>query len=71
MALRSDEIHVFAVGIGIINSFELLLIADDARRLFTVENFDELKSSERSIVNQVCESEHLPSQGNMNVLLGV
>ncbi|KAM6142961.1 LOW QUALITY PROTEIN: collagen alpha-6(VI) chain [Phoenicopterus ruber ruber] len=62
MALRSDGIHVFAVGIGIINSFELFLIAGDARRVFTVQNFDALKTTERSIVNQVCESEDLPSQ---------
>ncbi|KAM9302499.1 collagen alpha-4(VI) chain-like [Morus bassanus] len=62
MALRSDGIHVFAVGIGIINSFELLLIAGDARRVFTVENFDTLKTIERSIVNQVCESKDLPNQ---------
>ncbi|KAM7122024.1 LOW QUALITY PROTEIN: collagen alpha-4(VI) chain-like [Ciconia maguari] len=62
MALGSDGIHVFAVGIGIINSFELLLIAGDARRVFTVENFDVLKTIERSIVNQVCESEDLRSQ---------
>ena len=63
VALRSDGIHVFAIGIGIINSFELLLIASDARRVFTVENLDALKAIKRSIVNQVCESEHLPGQG--------
>ncbi|KAM6210861.1 LOW QUALITY PROTEIN: collagen alpha-4(VI) chain-like [Sarcoramphus papa] len=62
VALRSDRIHVFAIGIGIINSFELLLIAGDARRVFTVENLDALKAIARSIVNQVCESEHLPGQ---------
>ncbi|KFV89229.1 Collagen alpha-4(VI) chain, partial [Fulmarus glacialis] len=62
MALRSDGIHVFAVGIGIINSSELLLIAGDARRVFTAQNFDALKTVERSIVNQVCESKDLPTQ---------
>ena len=63
MALRSNGIHVFAVGIEIINSFELFLISGDARRVFTVENLDALKTIERSIVSQVCESEHLPGQG--------
>ncbi|KAM9646830.1 LOW QUALITY PROTEIN: collagen alpha-6(VI) chain [Morphnus guianensis] len=62
MALRSDGIHVFAVGIGIINFFELLLTAGDARRAFAVENLDALKTIKRSIVNQVCESERLPGQ---------
>uniref|UniRef100_A0A8B9QGF4 VWFA domain-containing protein n=1 Tax=Apteryx owenii TaxID=8824 RepID=A0A8B9QGF4_APTOW len=33
LALRSDGIYVFAVGIGIINSFELLRIAGDARKV--------------------------------------
>lgn len=53
-----------AVGIGVINSFELLVLQG------TVENLDALKTVERDIVNQVCESKHPPTQGNLNILLG-
>uniref|UniRef100_A0A674KHC5 VWFA domain-containing protein n=1 Tax=Terrapene triunguis TaxID=2587831 RepID=A0A674KHC5_9SAUR len=34
IALRNDGIHVFAIGLGIPNSFELLRIAGDARRVY-------------------------------------
>ncbi|KAM6282643.1 LOW QUALITY PROTEIN: collagen alpha-6(VI) chain [Porphyrio hochstetteri] len=60
-AWTSDGIQVFAIGIGIIN-FSKLLIAVDSRRLFTVENLDALKTLERSVVNLIRESKHLPVQ---------
>ncbi|NXC46075.1 CO6A6 protein, partial [Penelope pileata] len=62
MALRSNGIHVFAVGVGIVNSFELLRIAGDASRVFTVENFDALKTIKRAIIDEVCEPKDLPAQ---------
>ncbi|XP_067148283.1 collagen alpha-6(VI) chain-like [Apteryx mantelli] len=72
LALRSDGIHVFAVGIGIINSFELLRIAGDARKVFTVENFDALRAIKRSIVDEVCESGDSPSQDcNIDLSIGI
>ncbi|XP_064361525.1 collagen alpha-6(VI) chain [Dromaius novaehollandiae] len=72
LALRSDGIHVFAVGIGIINSFELLRIAGDARRVFTVENFDALRTIKRNIVDEVCESGDPPSQDcNIDLSIGI
>uniref|UniRef100_A0A8C7EDV7 VWFA domain-containing protein n=1 Tax=Nothoprocta perdicaria TaxID=30464 RepID=A0A8C7EDV7_NOTPE len=56
MALRREGILLFAVGVGTINSFELLRIAGDAKRVFTVESFDALKTIKRHIVEEVCES---------------
>uniref|UniRef100_A0A674KDA6 VWFA domain-containing protein n=1 Tax=Terrapene triunguis TaxID=2587831 RepID=A0A674KDA6_9SAUR len=51
IALRNDGIHVFAIGLGIPNSFELLRIAGDARRVYVLENFEVLKTIERRINN--------------------
>ncbi|KAM8810908.1 collagen alpha-6(VI) chain [Eudromia elegans] len=62
LALRNDGIQVFAVGIGTINSFELLRIAGGASRVFTVESFDALKTIKRHIVEEVCESGDRPSK---------
>lgn len=61
--LRSDGVHVFAVGVGLINSFDLLRIAGDAKRVFTVENFDALKTIKRTVVNELCEYKDIPTQG--------
>uniref|UniRef100_A0A8C4YRR8 VWFA domain-containing protein n=1 Tax=Gopherus evgoodei TaxID=1825980 RepID=A0A8C4YRR8_9SAUR len=63
IALRNDGIHIFAIGIGIPNSFELLRIAGDARRVYVLENFEVLKTIERKIVTEICELEDRPSQG--------
>uniref|UniRef100_A0A674KHC4 VWFA domain-containing protein n=1 Tax=Terrapene triunguis TaxID=2587831 RepID=A0A674KHC4_9SAUR len=63
IALRNDGIHVFAIGLGIPNSFELLRIAGDARRVYVLENFEVLKTIERRIVTEICELEDRPSQG--------
>ncbi|XP_062424459.1 collagen alpha-6(VI) chain-like [Rhea pennata] len=72
LALRTIGIHVFAVGIGIINNFELLRIAGDARRVFTVENFDALRTIKRNIVDEVCESGDSPSQDcNIDLSIGI
>ncbi|NXA48113.1 CO6A6 protein, partial [Nothocercus julius] len=72
LALRNEGIHVFAVGIGTINSFELLRIAGSARRVFTVENFDVLKTIKRHIVEEVCESGDRPIKGcDIDLSIGI
>ncbi|XP_074844397.1 collagen alpha-4(VI) chain-like [Carettochelys insculpta] len=72
IALRNDGIHVFAIGIGIPNSFELLRIAGDARRVYVLENFEELKTTGRKIVSEICELEDRPSQDcNIDVSVGI
>uniref|UniRef100_A0A8C3S4M8 VWFA domain-containing protein n=1 Tax=Chelydra serpentina TaxID=8475 RepID=A0A8C3S4M8_CHESE len=63
IALRNDGIHVFAIGLGIPNSFELLRIAGDACRVYVLENFEVLKTIERKIVTEICELKDRPSQG--------
>uniref|UniRef100_A0A8B9DX88 Collagen alpha-6(VI) chain n=1 Tax=Anser cygnoides TaxID=8845 RepID=A0A8B9DX88_ANSCY len=70
--LRSDGVHVFAVGVGLINSFDLLRIAGDAKRVFTVENFDALKTIKRTVVNELCEYKDIPTQDcNMDLSIGI
>ncbi|OXB68886.1 UNVERIFIED_CONTAM: hypothetical protein H355_003784 [Colinus virginianus] len=68
--LRNNGIHVFAVGVGIVNSFELLRIAGSARRVFTVENFDALKMVKSTIINEICEPED-PANQDCNVDLSI
>ncbi|XP_039379147.1 collagen alpha-6(VI) chain-like isoform X2 [Mauremys reevesii] len=72
IALRNDGIHIFAIGLGIPNSFELLRIAGDARRVYVLENFEVLKTIERKIVTEICELEDRPSQDcNIDVSVGI
>lgn len=63
ITLRNDGIQVFAVGIGFLNSFELVRIAGSAQRVYTVENFEGLKAIEKKIVTDICEPGDMPSQG--------
>uniref|UniRef100_A0A674KAB7 VWFA domain-containing protein n=1 Tax=Terrapene triunguis TaxID=2587831 RepID=A0A674KAB7_9SAUR len=70
IALRNDGIHVFAIGLGIPNSFELLRIAGDARRVYVLENFEVLKTIERRIVTEICELEDRPNC-NIDVSVGI
>uniref|UniRef100_A0A452IQ66 VWFA domain-containing protein n=1 Tax=Gopherus agassizii TaxID=38772 RepID=A0A452IQ66_9SAUR len=70
IALRNDGIHIFAIGIGIPNSFELLRIAGDARRVYVLENFEVLKTIERKIVTEICELEDRPNC-NIDVSVGI
>nr|XP_006120973.1 collagen alpha-6(VI) chain-like [Pelodiscus sinensis]XP_025039335.1 collagen alpha-6(VI) chain-like [Pelodiscus sinensis]XP_025039336.1 collagen alpha-6(VI) chain-like [Pelodiscus sinensis]XP_025039337.1 collagen alpha-6(VI) chain-like [Pelodiscus sinensis] len=72
IALRNDGIHVFAIGIGIPNSYELLRIAGDARRVYVLENFEMLQTIERKIVGEICELEDPPSQDcNIDISVGI
>ncbi|CAM2105657.1 unnamed protein product [Caretta caretta] len=72
IALRNDGIHIFAIGLGSPNSFELLRIAGDARRVYVLENFEELKTIERKVVTEICELEDRPSQDcNIDVSVGI
>ncbi|XP_053215123.1 collagen alpha-6(VI) chain-like [Podarcis raffonei] len=71
-ALRNDGIHIFAIGIGTTNSFELVRIAGDARRVFVVQNFEVLQTIERKIVKEVCKPGDLPRRDcNMDISVGV
>ncbi|EMP24982.1 Collagen alpha-6(VI) chain [Chelonia mydas] len=71
IALRNDGTHIFAIGLGSPNSFELLRIAGDARRVYVLENFEELKTIERKVVTEICELEDHPSQDcNIDVSVG-
>uniref|UniRef100_A0A803SW48 VWFA domain-containing protein n=1 Tax=Anolis carolinensis TaxID=28377 RepID=A0A803SW48_ANOCA len=63
IVLRKDGIQVFAIGIATPNSFELLHIAGDPRRVFVVENFEGLQNIERKIVSEICDPGDPPSQG--------
>ncbi|CAM5092869.1 unnamed protein product, partial [Eretmochelys imbricata] len=72
IALRNDGIHIFAIGLGSPNSFELVRIAGDACRVYVLENFEELKTIERKVVTEICELEDRPSQDcNIDVSVGI
>ncbi|XP_061443604.1 collagen alpha-6(VI) chain-like [Rhineura floridana] len=72
IALRKDGIQVFAIGIGMRNSFELLRIAGDACRVYVVENFEVLQTIERKIVKEICDPGDPPSQDcNIDISVGV
>ncbi|CAM5118623.1 unnamed protein product [Natator depressus] len=72
IAVRNDGTHIFAIGLGSPNSFELLRIAGDARRVYVLENFEELKTIERKVVTEICELEDRPSQDcNIDVSVGI
>ncbi|XP_053121349.1 collagen alpha-6(VI) chain-like isoform X2 [Hemicordylus capensis] len=72
IALRNDGINVFAVGIGIQNSFELLRIAGNAQRIFVVENFEVLQTIKQKMITEICTVEDRPSQDcNIDISVGV
>lgn len=64
IALRNYGIQIFVIGIGIRNSFELLRIAGKAHHVYEVKNFKELEKNRRKIINEICDSEDRPRQGN-------
>lgn len=63
ISLRNSGIQIFAIGIGIHNSFELIRITGSAERVHTVANFEELKTIEKKIVTDICEPGDVPIQG--------
>ncbi|XP_051818300.1 collagen alpha-4(VI) chain-like [Antechinus flavipes] len=54
--LRNEKINIFAIGIGVINLFELQDIAGDGKRVFVVEDFGQLGFIERKVVSELCAS---------------
>uniref|UniRef100_A0A4X2M4C6 VWFA domain-containing protein n=1 Tax=Vombatus ursinus TaxID=29139 RepID=A0A4X2M4C6_VOMUR len=48
--LRNEKINIFAIGIGVINLFELQVIAGNVQRVFVVGDFGQLGIIERKIV---------------------
>ncbi|KAK6490585.1 collagen alpha-6(VI) chain-like [Huso huso] len=61
-ALRNENIDIFAIGVGHINSFELLQIAGKPEHMFTVKNFKELENIKKRIVRNICDQSDKPSQ---------
>ncbi|RXM37103.1 Collagen alpha-6(VI) chain [Acipenser ruthenus] len=61
-ALRNENINIFAIGVGHINSFELLQIAGKPEHMFTVKNFKELEIIRIRIVHKICDQSDKPSQ---------
>ncbi|XP_074126927.1 collagen alpha-4(VI) chain-like isoform X2 [Sminthopsis crassicaudata] len=52
--LRNEKINIFAIGIGVINLFELQAIAGDGKRVFVVGDFGQLGFIERRVVSELC-----------------
>eukprot|EP00079_Xenopus_tropicalis_P026917 XP_012820989.1 PREDICTED: collagen alpha-6(VI) chain-like isoform X2 [Xenopus tropicalis] len=62
-ALRSSGVKIFSIGIGLRNSFELVMIAGSPKNVYEVETFQALDSIKRQIVAQVCEPSDQPIIG--------
>lgn len=58
--LRSMGVEVFAIGIGDIRILELLQIAGTPKRMFTVQNFDDLEKIKQEVIKTICDSKPEP-----------
>lgn len=58
--LRSMGVEVFVIGIGDIRILELLQIAGTPKRMFTVQNFDDLKEIKLKVIDTICKSKPEP-----------
>lgn len=58
--LRSMGVEVFVIGIGDIHILELLQIAGTPKRMFTVQNFDDLKEIKLKVIDTICKSKPEP-----------
>lgn len=71
-SLRRLGVNIFTIGIGLLNSFELIQIAGTPKNVYTVESFGVLDTITRRIVSQICEPADPPSQDcNIDVTIGV
>ncbi|XP_069504838.1 collagen alpha-4(VI) chain-like isoform X2 [Ambystoma mexicanum] len=71
-ALRSQGVYIFSIGIGLLNSFELVQIAGTPKNVYTVENFGMLETITRRVVAQICEPADPPSQEcSIEVTVGI
>ncbi|XP_020842911.2 collagen alpha-4(VI) chain-like [Phascolarctos cinereus] len=69
--LRNEKINIFAIGIGVINLFELQVIAGDVKRVFVVGDFGQLGIIERKVVRELCEPQDIPSECNIDISVGL
>lgn len=58
--LRSMGVEVFVIGIGDISMLELLQIAGTPKRMFTVQNFDDLEEIKLKVIKTICDSKPEP-----------
>ncbi|KAJ8290831.1 hypothetical protein GJAV_G00018080, partial [Gymnothorax javanicus] len=61
-ALRSLNINLFVIGVGVFNTFKLQQIAGSANRYFTAENFDSLEKIKENVADTICRPPPLPSE---------
>lgn len=68
--LRSMGVEVFAIGIGDAHDLELLQIAGTPKRMFTVQNFDDLEEIRQKVIKAICQSKPEPqtAPGETNTL---
>ncbi|KAM4689023.1 collagen alpha-4(VI) chain-like [Discoglossus pictus] len=71
-ALRNAGITIFTIGVGLQNSFELVLIAGTPKNVFMVENFESLSSIKRQIVSEICTRSDEPTiDCNIDVVVSI
>lgn len=58
--LRSMGVEVFVIGIGHISMLELLQIAGTPKRMFTVQNFNDLEEIKLKVIDTICKSKPEP-----------
>lgn len=58
--LRSMQVEVFVIGIGDISMLELLQIAGTPKRMFTVQNFNDLEEIKLKVIDTICKSKPEP-----------
>ncbi|KAG8139283.1 hypothetical protein E2320_002068 [Naja naja] len=72
IALRKDGIQVFVIGIGTLNSFELLKIAGFPSRVYVLKDFEQLQNDMRKIVKEICNPGDTPSPDcEINISIGM
>ncbi|KAL8165473.1 UNVERIFIED_CONTAM: hypothetical protein K2H54_045761 [Gekko kuhli] len=73
VVLRKYGINIFSIGIGkeISDSFELNQIAGSPKRVFRVNNFNELETIKKTIFKEVCESADQPRDCNIDISVAV
>ncbi|XP_072507398.1 collagen alpha-4(VI) chain-like [Notamacropus eugenii] len=70
--LRNDQINIFAIGIGLINLFELQVIAGDVKRVFVVGDFGQLGIIKRTVVSELCApSDIIVPECNIDISVGL
>ncbi|XP_069068467.1 collagen alpha-6(VI) chain [Pleurodeles waltl] len=68
-ALRKKSINIYALGVGDVSDNQLLQIAGSPEKKFTINNFDELSSIKKRIVQNMCKEES-KSNCHVDIVLG-